>query len=261
MMIFRNTLCSFLLYSLFVTTSYAGIAVTYNDVTGYDNSDVVYVDSADVVSGGSESLFLRDTRGALQGFTVTSTTEISAVNVLAMRMVEGESFRIEIREFNANPSSANITSSFLASSSTLVIGETITISAADAAGFDGNNANDALSTVTWTLPSSVILNDNPTTGGNNYALIINADSDNTGIRWAFNRNGDVYANRSGPRGHIGYFESNDANGGNYNYQADGFGDPPNTDMSIALVAIPEPGTLMMMGLSGVALLAAVRRRR
>jgi|GEM_PF-6028277 len=257
-MIYRNAFHSCFLIFLISVTADAGIAVSYNDLTGYDNSDVVYVDSADVVSGGSESLFLRDTRGALQSFTVTSTTEISAVNVLSMRMVEGESFRIEIREFSANPSSANITSSFLSSSSTLVIGETITISAADASGFDGDSANDALSTVTWNLPSSVTLNGNPTTGGNNYALIINADSDNTGIRWAFNRNGDVYANRSGPRSHIGYFESNDANGGNYNYQADGFGDPPNTDMSIALVSIPEPGTLMLVG---CALMAALIIRR
>jgi hypothetical protein len=240
----------------------ASVTIAYNNTALFDDSDVKNLTAAQT----SNHLFLRREtnasdgfREALQSFTVDSSITVQAVNILINRAIQGKSITISLIEWDnttGRPGSVSISQTQW-DAATVLRTESITFGSEAAAFGSQGSFDDALSTLTWTLPSSITLS--PLSGdSNNYGIVIqptdatNADSV---LNWRF-ADGDLYTDIANPNSRIGYYKN--ANSGGL-FRSDQFGTNVEADLAFGLVAVPEPSTYAL--LLGVAALGGVLLRR
>ncbi|MGC9451621.1 MAG: hypothetical protein ACP5I4_09255 [Oceanipulchritudo sp.] len=251
-----------------VPMAQATITLTYNDTSGYDVSTVKTMTAAETTN----RLFMRREtdptdgfREALQSFTVDATIQISAVNILIDRAVQGQSIDISLIEWaNAttpdSPGGTTISASQWDARNVLA-SESITFgSEASPFGSIGGPYTDALSTMTWNLGTTITLDPLDAVGNNNYAIVIQPTDDSNSesvLNWRWD-SGDQYPTIDNPvNSRLGYYKNQNTSG---NFSSTNFGSGVEADFAIGLVAVPEPAkAALLLGLATLG--GALLRRR
>jgi len=223
--------------------------IVFTTGTGvYDGSDVVVTPSASLTNSPNQ-IFLRDPRATLQTFQVSSNFELAEVNLIVRRALEGAAFTLTLRDFGTT-APANSLTPVAVSGATSLASISHTVTAAQAFGAAGAvTAADPFNTMSWVLSSAVTL-----VPGNYYGLVFDGTNVTTGaphIIYSYAL-GNPYA------GGLGYYQ--DGNSNDFRTDVFGSGNNQQADFALALVAIPEPGTLMLVGIA-LGALALTRRRR
>jgi hypothetical protein len=221
----------------------ASISFTYDSTATYNASNSVLVASPDLDAAARS--FIRDPRAALQTFTAPANGyELTGVNIIVNRLFDGATATFSIFDLGTTAPGTDITQTTIDGLTPLAT-EAVSISGADAAGF-GNAVdgwNDALSTLSWTLPAGVTLS--PTQV---YAFYMDGTDTSNSIVWV--RDAD-----NGYSGGVAYYQ--DTNTGDLSHNVFGGGNASD-DWSLALV--PEPSTYALL-LGFVALGGVLLRRR
>lgn len=227
--------------------------IVFTTGTGvYDGSDMVFAASSAINATNANNYFFRETRAAMQTFVVTSAIDVAAVNTIVRRAVENATFTLSLIDFGTDPVANFYTPAEVAAATSLA-SSNITVTSALAFGQasgDISVAADPFTTMTWTLPATASL-----VPGRTYAFILDGTSAAPGnIVMQFGL-GNPYA------GGLAYRQEESVSP-NFRSGNDYFGSGNNqqADWGLALVAIPEPGTLMLVGIA-LGALALTRRRR
>lgn len=241
------------LSALMLAGSLASASILFTTgTTPYDDSDVVFAASSAVTANSDNNYFFRDTRAAMQSFVVTDAISVASINTIARRAVENATFTLSLIDFGTD-AAANFYTPAEVSAATTLATSNITITSGLAFGQASGGIDAALdpyTTMTWTLPSTVNL-----ATGRTYAFILDGTHATSNIVLNFGL-GDPYA------GGLAYRQEESVSP-NFRSGNDYFGSGNNqqADWGLALVAIPEPGTLALLGIAGVALAVTSRRRK
>lgn len=245
-----------LITALMTAAGLASAQIAFNTgTTVYDNADLVFAPSADVTATNTQNYFFREDRAAMQRFVVDETFQAVAVNTIVRRAMEGAEF--ELRIINLGSVVNNFYTPAEIAAATVMATSSFTIAAVggDAAPFGQasggiTEADDPYTTMTWTLPSTLTF-----TTGNHYAFILDGTSAAPGNIVLNYSIGNAYSDGMGFRQEVAdsvnFRSGNDYFGGGNNQQG---------DWGLSLVAIPEPGTIVLLGIS-LGALALFRRRR
>lgn len=244
----KKTLFTLLLSTAFATSTHlsAQIIAFSSGPSAYDGSPVVITPTADVTSA-SNQIFLRDPRATLQTFQVASELELTGLNLIVRRALEGAAFTLTLRDFGTTAPANSLTPAAVTGATSLAsISHTVT--AAQAFGAAGPvSASDPFNTMTWSLASSVTL-----VPGNFYGLVFDGTNVTTGaphIIYSYAL-GNPYA------GGLGYYQDGNSN----NFRTDVFGSGNDQQADFALALIPEPSTYAAI-FGGLFLALALYRRR
>lgn len=228
------------------TATASGQIITITPGTAaYTGSPVVITPEAAVTSA-SHQIFLRDPRATLQTFQVGSELELTALNVIIRRALEGATFTLTLRDFGTTAPANSLTPAAVTGATSLAsINHTVT--AAQAFGAAGPiSAADPFNTMTWGMAAPVTL-----VPGNFYGLVFDGTNVTTGAPHIIHS----YALGNPYAGGLGYYQDGNAN----NFRTDVFGSGNNQQADFSLALVPEPSTYA--ALLGLAALGLVMWRR
>ncbi len=238
--------------ALLLGTAAQGAVVFSTGTSAYDDSDLVLVSSAAATVSNGTNVFVREPRATMQTFTVGEAFELGAINILTRRAVEGAAFTLTLRDFGNTTANFFTPAEVDAATPLATFNATITAGQAFGQTSGGPDATlDPVTTMTWTLASSVNL-----VAGRNYALVLDGTSSSTEPLVYQYALGNNYAGGLGYLQDFGISSSENFRSGN-DYFAPG--NNQQADWSLALVAIPEPASLALMGLGGLLILGRTRR--
>ncbi|MCC5849739.1 MAG: PEP-CTERM sorting domain-containing protein [Verrucomicrobia bacterium] len=250
-------------YKHFLTIALAiGLGQTYASImfttgtTQYNDADLVLTPSASVTSTNEQNYFFRESRAAMQRFVVADTFQAVAVNTIVRRAVEGATFDLHVinlgnvvENFYTPPQIAASTTMASASYTIAAVGGNEAPFGQTSGGITVND--DPYTTLTWTLPSTLTF-----IPGNHYAFILDGTSEAPGNIVMQYSIGNAYPAGMG-------FRQEESESLNFRSGNDYFGGGNNQagDWGLSLVAIPEPGTLILLGVSGLALALTAKKNR
>ncbi|MCD8483103.1 MAG: PEP-CTERM sorting domain-containing protein [Verrucomicrobia bacterium] len=186
----------------------------------------------------------------MQTFQVGDNLELTGINLIVRRALEGAQFTLTLRDFGTSapgnslaPNTVNLAGNLASISHTVTAAQVVgNPSAGPVTG------SDPFTTMTWTLATPVNL-----VPGNFYGIVFDGTNVTTGtphiiVSYAL---GNPYA------GGLGYYQ--DGNAANFLAGNNIFGEGNNLQADFGLSLIPEPSTYAM--LTGLAVLGLVMLRR
>lgn len=239
----------FLAFGLLPSLADASVIFTYDDTTAYTSGDVVGVTPGSV----DTDLFIRETRAGLQTFTVDSSENLQAVNILIRRLGPSAVIDFALLDFGTtDPNGSSITQTQISNASVLDSFE-YTAPATTAFG-DAPDWEDAQSALTWTLSSVTGLS-----ADHYYGLQIVGRSDTSPQSMVWQR--DIDNGYAGGRAYgISDSDTDTTDYGTALFGTGGSGAQGNDwTLSLTYAPIPEPTSLALLAAGAV--LVGLRRRR
>lgn len=214
--------------------------------TAYSDSPVV-ITPTDDLTATSNQIYLRDPRATLQTFQVGSELELTAVNFIIRRALEGAQFTLTLRDFGTTaPENSLAPAAVTGAGSLATFSHTVTAGQVFGNSSGPVDSNDPFNTMTWTLGSAVTL-----VPGNYYGLVFDGTNVTTGAPHIIY----PYALGNPYSDGLGYYQDGNDN----DFLTTSFGSGNNQQADFALALVPEPTTYA--ALLGLAALGVVMLRR
>lgn len=216
--------------------------------TAYQSANLVITPTTSVTAT-SNQIFLRDPRATLQTFQVGTDFELTALNLIIRRALEGAAFTLTLRDFGTTAPANSLTPAVVSGATALAtISHTVTAGQVFGNASGPVNASDPFNTMTWNLSSAVNL-----VPGRFYGLVFDGTNVTTGVPHIIHS----YALGNPYAGGLGYYQDGNAN----NFRTDVFGEGNHQQVDFSLSLIPEPSTYAaIFGLLALAWVACRRRR-